>query len=240
MTGIQRQMAEHIFEELQRYSSSGNGPLNGSVSFFEIYGGRPFDLLNNRQRLETLEDSRNEVQIAGLTERAVSSPVEMLQLIDLGNSLRTTHATAINRDSSRSHAVCTVFLRRQPHEVHGKWTLVDLAGSERAADSKSSIRQRRVEGAQINKSLLALKECIRAMGDPRESHVPFRASKLTLVLRDAFVSRCPSKTVMIACISPGMASADHSVTTLRYSDRLKDRTKGPTSTGGVGERVGRN
>lgn len=230
MTGIQRQMAEHIFEELQRYSSSGNGPLNVSVSFFEIYGGRPFDLLNNRQRLETLEDSKNEVQIAGLVERAVASPAEMLSLIDLGNSLRTTHATAINRDSSRSHAVCHLFLRKQPNEVHGKWTLVDLAGSERAADSKSSIRQRRVEGAQINKSLLALKECIRAMGDPREAHIPFRASKLTLVLRDAFISKGPSKTVMIACISPGMFSADHSVNTLRYSDRLKDHPRG----GGAG------
>jgi len=228
MMGIQKQLAEQIFEELHRYSISKAGasePLAISVSFFEIYGGRPFDLLNNRQRLETLEDSKNEVQIAGLTERAVSNPAEMLALIDLGNSLRTTHATAINRDSSRSHAVCTVFLRRQPHEVHGKWTLVDLAGSERAADSKSSIRQRRVEGAQINKSLLALKECIRAMGDPREAHIPFRASKLTLVLRDAFISRCPSKTVMIACISPGMSSADHSVNTLRYSDRLKDHPR---------------
>jgi len=228
MTGIQRQMAEHIFEELRRFHCSRAGTaesLDVSVSFFEIYGGRPFDLLNNRQRLETLEDSRNEVQIAGLTERAVNSPQEMLQLIDLGNSLRTTHATAINRDSSRSHAVCSVFLRKTPGELYGKWTLVDLAGSERAADSKSSIRQRRVEGAQINKSLLALKECIRAMGDPREAHVPFRASKLTLVLRDAFISRYPSKCVMIACISPGMFSADHSVNTLRYSDRLKDHPR---------------
>merc|ERR1719352_1279056 len=112
-------MAEHIFEDLLRYSSNRAGssePLGVSVSFFEIYGGRPFDLLNNRQRLETLEDSRNEVQIAGLTERAVNTPAEMLQLIDLGNSLRTTHATAINRDSSRSHAVCSLFVRRQSGE----------------------------------------------------------------------------------------------------------------------------
>lgn len=231
MTGIQRQLAEQLFQTL---SSMRGGPaeqLSVSVSFFEIYGGRPYDLLNNRQKLETLEDAKNEVQIAGLTERPAHSPQDMLQYIELGNSLRTTHATAINRDSSRSHAVCAVFLRTDssPSGIHGKVTLVDLAGSERAADSKSSIRQRRVEGAQINKSLLALKECIRAMGDPRESHVPFRASKLTLVLRDAFVSRCPTKTVMIACISPGMSSADHSVNTLRYSDRLKDRPRPPRS-----------
>jgi kinesin family member 2/24 len=65
--------------------------------------------------------------------------------------------------------------------------LVDLAGSERAADCQSNNRQRRLEGAEINKSLLALKECIRAM-DNKASHVPFRASKLTMVLRDSFLA----------------------------------------------------
>lgn len=225
MTGIQKLMAEQLFDYVRQRTDL---QLEVSISFFEIYGGRPFDLLNNRQRLETLEDARNEVQIAGLTERGASTPEAMLGCIELGNSLRTTHATAINRDSSRSHSVCTVFLRTPGGgNVHSKVTLVDLAGSERAADSKSSIRQRRVEGAQINKSLLALKECIRAMSlqGSKEAHVPFRASKLTLVLRDAFVSKCPSRTVMIACISPGMASTDHSVNTLRYSDRLKDHPR---------------
>eukprot|EP00439_Symbiodinium_sp_Y106_P011389 s6957_g1.t1 len=223
MTGIQRLLTEQLFEHVRRCSAL---DLTVSISFFEIYGGRPYDLLNNRQRLETLEDANNEVQIAGLAERGTSNPQEMQQCIDLGNSLRTTQGTAINRDSSRSHAICVVFLRKTGGgSIHGKVTLVDLAGSERAADSKSSIRQRRVEGAQINKSLLALKECIRAMGDRREAHVPFRASKLTLVLRDAFISRGPAKTIMIACISPGMASADHSVNTLRYSDRLKEHPR---------------
>ena len=66
--------------------------------------------------------------------------------------------------------------------------LVDLAGSERAQDCQSNNRQRRIEGAEINKSLLALKECIRAM-DSNVNHVPFRASKLTLVLRDSFTSK---------------------------------------------------
>lgn len=239
MTGIQRRLAEQLFDETRRCSET----WEVSMSFFEIYGGRPYDLLNNRQRLETMEDAKNEVQIAGLTERSVDCAEAMLQLIELGNSLRTTHATAINRDSSRSHAVCAVMLRNPCAEgVCAKITLVDLAGSERAADSKSSIRQRRVEGAQINKSLLALKECIRAMGDPREAHVPFRASKLTLVLRDAFMSRCPSRTVMIACISPGITSADHSVNTLRYSDRLKDnpRNRGSTDDSALDGGVRRN
>jgi hypothetical protein len=73
-------------------------------------------------------------------------------------------------------------------------------------------------------SLLALKECIRAMDD-KADHVPFRASKLTLILRDSFINKHQSsKIVMIACISPGSSSADHSLNTLRYSERLKDQS----------------
>lgn len=74
-------------------------------------------------------------------------------------------------------------------------------------------------------SLLALKECIRAMDD-KADHVPFRASKLTLILRDSFQAKGDnSKIVMIACISPGSSSADHSLNTLRYADRLKDNSE---------------
>ena len=102
----------------------------------------------------------------------------------------------------------------------GKLLLVDLAGSERAADCQSNNRQRRLEGAEINKSLLALKECIRAL-DSKSGHVPFRASKLTMVLRDSFISNQLSKIVMIACINPGSQSADHTINTLRYAERLK-------------------
>jgi len=70
-----------------------------------------------------------------------------------------------------------------------------------------------------------LKECIRAMDD-KADHVPFRASKLTLILRDSFINKTQiSKIVMIACISPGSSSADHSLNTLRYAERLKDQTE---------------
>lgn len=77
-----------------------------------------------------------------------------------------------------------------------------------------------MEGASINTSLLALKECIRAL-DNKSSHVPFRASKLTMVLRDSFLDPNNSKIVMIACINPGSSSADHTLNTLRYAQRLK-------------------
>jgi kinesin family protein 2/24 len=73
-----------------------------------------------------------------------------------------------------------------------------------------------MEGAEINKSLLALKECIRAL-DTKSSHIPFRASKLTMVLRDSFITEGSSKIVMIACINPGQTCADHTINTLRYA-----------------------
>lgn len=78
----------------------------------------------------------------------------------------------------------------------------------------------RLEGAEINKSLLALKETIRSMGR-RGAYVPFRASTLTQVLKDSFTSPRAS-TCMVAMVSPGLHSCEHSLNTLRYADRVKE------------------
>lgn len=103
----------------------------------------------------------------------------------------------------------------------GKISFIDLAGSERGADTFDNNRQTRLEGAEINKSLLALKECIRAL-DSDARHVPFRGSKLTAVLRDSFVGET-ARTVMIANISPTSSCVEHTLNTLRYADRVKGR-----------------
>lgn len=122
------------------------------VSFFEIYRGRVFDLLNNREKLEIMEDHNNEIQIQGLQELVVRNETELQEYMDLGNSIRTTHATIANDESSRSHAVCQITIRNDTsNEQLGKLKLVDLAGSERAQDTQSNNRQRRLEGADINK-----------------------------------------------------------------------------------------
>lgn len=116
-------------------------------------------------------------------------------------------------------------------KLHGKFSLIDLAGNERGADTSSADRQTRLEGAEINKSLLALKECIRALGR-NKPHTPFRTSKLTQVLRDSFIGE-NSRSCMIATISPGMASCENTLNTLRYANRVKELTVDPTAAGDV-------
>ena len=166
-------------------------------SFFEIYSGRVFDLLNDKAKLRVLEDGHKEVQVCGLTERECASDKDVLELIASGSDVRTAGQTSANNHSSRSHAVFQIVLRRRANDrLFGKFSLIDLAGNERGVDTMSSDRQTRMEGAEINKSLLALKECIRAM-DRNSAHLPFRASKLTLVLRDSFVG-ANSRTCMVS------------------------------------------
>lgn len=193
-----------------------------SCSFFEIYVKKVFDLLNNKTTLKILEDGLQQVQIVGLTEKVVSSANEVLDLIIGGNEERASGQTSANLQSSRSHAVFQFYLRSQvnPKVVYGKFSLIDLAGNERGADTFSASKITRMEGAEINQSLLCLKECIRALGR-KGAHLPFRGSKLTQVLRDSFVGT-NSKTCMIAMISPGVGSCENTLNTLRYADRVKE------------------
>uniref|UniRef100_A0A8C2HLQ7 Kinesin-like protein n=1 Tax=Cyprinus carpio TaxID=7962 RepID=A0A8C2HLQ7_CYPCA len=189
------------------------------ATFFEIYSGKVFDLLNRKAKLRVLEDGKQQVQVVGLQEREVKCTEDVLKLIEMGNSCRTSGQTSANAHSSRSHAVFQIIVRRRG-KMHGKFSLIDLAGNERGADTSSADRQTRLEGAEINKSLLALKECIRALGR-NKPHTPFRASKLTQVLRDSFIGE-NSRTCMIATISPGMASCENTLNTLRYANRVKE------------------
>lgn len=221
------------------------------ISFYEIYASRLQDLLNRGTKLECREDANSEVQIVGLTERLCEVEEDVLTLIHEGSSQRSTGVTGANDDSSRSHAVFQIELREPPSNAVvqdqntvirnnllraasglsaprddqrgdeiGRLCFIDLAGSERGSDTASSTRQTRMEGAEINKSLLALKECIRAM-DKKKDHTPFRGSKLTQVLKASFLGK-NCKTVMIANISPASSNVEHTLNTLRYSDRVKE------------------
>ncbi|CAI9114121.1 OLC1v1014771C1 [Oldenlandia corymbosa var. corymbosa] len=203
------------------------------VSFFEIYGGKLFDLLNDRKKLCMREDGKQQVCIVGLQEYRVAEVETIKELIEKGNATRSTGTTGANEESSRSHAILQLAIKRsadgsdsKPARVIGKLSFIDLAGSERGADTTDNDKQTRMEGAEINKSLLALKECIRAL-DNDQTHIPFRGSKLTEVLRDSFVGN--SRTVMISCISPSSGSCEHTLNTLRYADRVKSLSKSGSS-----------
>jgi len=179
--------------------------------------GKLFDLLNARKQLRALADHKEAVKIMGLSYRKVTSVPQLLKTIDQGNAARSTGSTGANMDSSRSHAVLQISLHHhKSRKMRGKFSFVDLAGSERGADTTHNDRQTRLEGAEINKSLLALKECIRALYQEHD-HTPFRGSKLTQVLKDSFLGN--SRTVMIATVSPNITNCEHTLNTLRYAYR---------------------
>lgn len=244
MSGIQDLLVHDLFGLLSEELTEDDDPnfctldnCRVVLSFFEMYGGCIQDLLNERQRLKILEDGKGEIIVNGLTEQQANDPVEMIDLLEQGNRARTTHTTEANDSSSRSHAICQIMLRDARNDkLRGKISLVDLAGSERGTDTKSHNAQRRAESADINTSLLALKECIRALDRSASSgqtssstqHVPYRGSKLTLILKDCFTSS-KAMTTMIATVSPGASSTDHSLNTLRYADRIKEHKVGGSS-----------
>ncbi|KAI8871057.1 kinesin-domain-containing protein [Ramicandelaber brevisporus] len=217
--GLYALAANDLFEILSRAEYVDR--FDVYVSFYEIYQGQLYDLFNDRKKLFAREDGKQQVVIAGLQEVKIQVMDELMEVFEFGNKVRTTGTTGANDDSSRSHAILQVVLRDSSKrgKIHGKLSFIDLAGSERGADRGDTTNQTRMEGAEINKSLLALKECIRAL-DLNKRHTPFRQSKLTQVLKDSFVGN--SRTCMIATISPNLSNSDHTLNTLRYADRVKE------------------
>lgn len=217
--GLYFMAAMDIFQTLRKYPD-----LRVGVSLFEIYSGKLFDLFNERKAVKCLEDAQGQIHFPGLSERVLESPHHLMEWIHEGSSLRSTGTTSRNADSSRSHAVMQLHLRKKSDgSEHSRLTLIDLAGSERGADTSTACRTTRMEGAEINTSLLALKEVIRALANGDSvSHVPFRGSKLTQVLKESFVgSKC--RSVMIACVSPNIGNCEQTLNTLRYANRVKER-----------------
>lgn len=215
--GIYAMAAKDIFKKLEddRFRH-----LVVTSSFYEIYQGHLHDLLNSRARVFAREDANQNVCINNLKEVEIATVDELFRIFTLGNACRTTGATGTNSDSSRSHAILQIALKDPECDKHaGKLSFIDLAGSERGGERGDVGRQTRMEGSEINKSLLALKECIRAL-DQDSKHTPFRQSKLTQVLKDSFVGY--SRTCMIATISPSLSNSEHTLNTLRYADRVKE------------------
>ncbi|KAF8165021.1 kinesin-like protein [Crassisporium funariophilum] len=206
------------------------------VTFLEIYNEEIRDLLSEpgtnapRGGLSIREDKT--VKVVGLTELKPRTAQEVKEIVLQGNLRRTQSPTHANETSSRSHAVLQVHVTQSPRtaalteqRTMATLSIIDLAGSERAA-ATTNMGQRMVEGANINKSLLALGNCINALCESGGAirHVPYRNSKLTRLLKFALGGNC--KTVMIVCVAPTSNHFDDTHNTLVYAERAtKIKTK---------------
>ncbi|RUP52416.1 hypothetical protein BC936DRAFT_143692 [Jimgerdemannia flammicorona] len=203
-----------------------------SLSYLEVYNEMIRDLLVDKDKglkqLAIREDVNNRIVVASLSEHHPKTVDEVMNLILRGNANRTMSPTEANAVSSRSHAVLQINVRQRPRtaDIHTDYTLatlslIDLAGSERAAATKNR-GDRMLEGANINRSLLALGNCINALCDisKKEQHIPYRDSKLTRLLKFSLGGNC--KTVMIVCVSPSSLHYEETHNTLKYANRAKN------------------
>ena len=158
--------------------------------------------------------------VPDLTEVTVRSDEEVLELMNISDKARSSTATNMNEQSSRSHMLLSVTIestrRATGAKTRGKLNLVDLAGSERI-DKSGATGQALKEAQNINKSLSALGDVIAARAQ-NASHIPFRNSTLTHLLQDALSQ--DSKTLMFCCISPILYNVDETFCTLNFASRV--------------------
>uniref|UniRef100_A0AAQ5XKU1 Kinesin-like protein n=1 Tax=Amphiprion ocellaris TaxID=80972 RepID=A0AAQ5XKU1_AMPOC len=160
--------------------------------------------------------------IKGCTERFVTSPEEVMDVIDEGKANRHVAVTNMNEHSSRSHSIFLINIKQENVETEqqliGKLYLVDLAGSEKV--SKTGAEGAVLDEAKnINKSLSALGNVISALAEGTKSHVPYRDSKMTRILQDSLGGNC--RTTMFICCSPSSYNDAETKSTLMFGQRAK-------------------
>ncbi|KAI4904498.1 hypothetical protein NFI96_025300 [Prochilodus magdalenae] len=244
--GIIPSSFEHIFTHISR---SQNQQYLVRASYLEIYQEEIRDLLaevlllrirrsymligdgspgskEQGRKLELKESPESGVYVRDLSSFVTKNVKEIEHVMNAGNRARSVGFTNMNEHSSRSHAIFTITVEcGQPgpdgrsHIRVGKLNLVDLAGSER--QTKTGVKGERLkEAAKINLSLSALGNVISALADGRSSHIPYRDSKLTRLLRDSLGGN--AKTIMVATLGPASCCYEETLTTLRYASRAKN------------------
>uniref|UniRef100_A0A672UIV3 Kinesin-like protein n=1 Tax=Strigops habroptila TaxID=2489341 RepID=A0A672UIV3_STRHB len=198
------------------------------ISYQEVYNEQIYDLLEPKGPLAIREDPERGVVVQGLSFHQPASAEQLLEMLANGNKNRTQHPTDANAASSRSHAIFQIYVKQQDRVGSltrdlkvAKMSLIDLAGSERASVANTRGERLR-EGANINRSLLALINVINALADAKskKSHIPYRDSKLTRLLKDSIGGNC--RTVMVAAVSPSMLAYEDTYNTLKYASRAKE------------------
>ncbi|QPG77102.1 hypothetical protein FOA43_004505 [Brettanomyces nanus] len=229
-------------------STRDQNDVHVTLSYLKIYNETIRDLLcpdTDPRQLQLREKSREQIIVTNLSEHHPCSVEQVMNLIIDANRNRTVSPTAANAVSSRSHAVLQITLVQKPTgtiDLNEKQTVstlsfIDLAGFERASATKNR-GVRLHEGANINKSLLALGNCINALCDSRRTgHIPYRDSKLTRLLKFSLNGNC--KTAMIVCVSPCLSHYDETLNALKYANQAKNiRTKALRNYRNVSKHVG--
>merc|ERR1712137_69770 len=219
MSGIEELAARDLFD-----GASKAGPWL-TLQFVELRGNHCFDLLvpgpkRKRPELKLREQPDGSYAVDGAYQIVPKTPEELCAMVRLAHSRRATSATDANAASSRSHAVCTITMSSSS----GKLMLVDCAGSERKKDSMYHTKERQHEGAEINASLHALKECIRYTSARQAvpSHA-YRGSSLTKLLADSFRHADRSQVAILCTVSPCASDTEHTLSTLRTGASLTNR-----------------
>ncbi|XP_014278993.1 chromosome-associated kinesin KIF4 isoform X3 [Halyomorpha halys] len=212
-----------VYDIFNRINSDLENEFKVTVNFIELYNESLFDLLTQKPREQSIVEMREVVGgicIPGLTEIEVNSPNGTLNKLKEGSGGRVVGSTAMNAQSSRSHAIFTISVRivKKNNIVNSKFHLVDLAGSERSKKTGTT-GERFKEGVNINKGLLVLGNVISQLCEGNHSYINYRDSKLTRLLQDSLGGN--SVTLMIACVSPADYNQDETISTLRYADRAR-------------------
>lgn len=219
--GIIPRIVNDIFNHI--YTMEMNLEFHIKVSYYEIYMDKIRDLLDvSKINLSVHEDKNRVPYVKGATERFVSSPEEVFEVIEEGKSNRHIAVTNMNEHSSRSHSVFLINVKQENLEnqkkLSGKLYLVDLAGSEKV--SKTGAEGTVLDEAKnINKSLSALGNVISALADGNKSHIPYRDSKLTRILQESLGGN--ARTTIVICCSPASFNESETKSTLDFGRRAK-------------------
>ncbi|XVF79908.1 hypothetical protein PTKIN_Ptkin15bG0028400 [Pterospermum kingtungense] len=211
-----------------------------SVSYLQLYMETIQDLLDPaNDNISIVEDPKTgDVSLPGATQVDIRDEQSFLYLLRIGEAHRIAANTKLNTESSRSHAILMIYIKKSvlgeedaiPSETDksshlakppkplvrkSKLVLVDLAGSERIHKSGSEGHMLE-EAKSINLSLSALGKCINALAE-NSAHVPVRDSKLTRLLRDSFGGT--ARTSLVVTIGPSPRHRGETASTILFGQR---------------------
>ena len=226
--GILPRTIDYLFIKSKSMEGS---KVNLSCSFIEIYMEQVSDLLNpsnNGNKSLNIQCTGEKVIVDGLSKLSIDSPEEAYSLILKGSKLRHIASTNMNKESSRSHAIFSIYLDNKTFDKNKNsfiikksvFHLIDLAGSERQKAAETT-GERLKEAGIINKSLMNLSFVIKNLSENSNlnKHIHFRDSKLTLLLKDSLGGN--AKTCIIANISPAYGNISETISTLSFAQRAK-------------------